>query len=433
MSNIVRVGKIGLAVALDWRTLTMAGSRVDEQIIRERVRENDAERIVLVPRTNGDKALGMYLRQSYDDGGEGEKPPSKVYAAAAVLAALTGDAENIVAALSFVDGGREMIAVMVIEGGLPVTDTVLAPEAAQEAVQRVRAGEHGFSGHRIFSNSNDLFAVFGDEVEPLDFEKLAESARPPARLVRPPVNLRVLLSTLVVLVLVAGGAIGGNMVWKDHQAKKRAAEARARDPLPKYQAALADQIHQLGLSRESLGQLMHDLSSYPVWVRGWELKQVDCAAAGCRSTWERKGGTTADLTGSRPSEKLVSAESTADLAILSWEPKLQLAGWTQMEQAPTLADSLAKNVNVFQTWANAGIAMQQSGTFSVWPETGLEVPAEAALRTQPVEIRLPWMFAQEAMRQAPAEIFWTGLTLKVDISGKAQALLVTMKGSSYVR
>lgn len=431
MGAIIFSGKVGLAVGLDWRPLTKASRQAADQMIRELARDNDAERIARVKRANGDEAVGLFARDDLDESAA-NGGPGKAFAAAAVLATMAGEAQNVIAAITFQMAGRERVAVLVVEGGLPVSDTVQSLDAAIESIQNVRAGKHGFANHRLFSNSLDAFAAPGDP-ELLTLDDLAGNARTQGRLVRAPANLRVMAVALLALTVLVAGGLAGKVGYDGHQAKKRAAEARARDPVPKYEAALAEQIGRLGLNRSSVQRLLADLQGYPAWIQGWELKQIDCSAAGCKSVWDRKGGTTAALVQARPSDKLVLEESSADRAVLVWDAGLEPAGLGRQADAVLLSEANTLNASLFQTWANAGIRLQRSGAYSVWPEIGVEVPAEVVLRTQPVEAFMPFALAPEAVVQSPRDVFWQQLSVAVDMAGKAQTLNVTLKGVSYVR
>ncbi len=435
MSIIIPVGKIGLAVGMDWRLLPAASKQAStEHLVRELASDNDAQRVTIATRqSDSQKSAGLFMRPDPEDVGPGGAP-GKLYAAAAVLAAMAGETQNVIAAVAFKDAAnRERVAVLVVEGGLPVSDAVQAPEKAIDTVRTIRAGEHGFAGHRLFSNSPEMFGGLS-EVENLSVEDLAHAAHAEARLGRIPANVRAFVGAFLALAVLLGGAAGGTLSWQSHQAKQRAAEARARDPLPKYEAALAEEIRRLGIARASMLDLVSSLESYAAWADGWELKQIACTTKNCRSTWERRGGTTKGLLASRPGEALEAAESSADKAILSWQPKgMTLDGWTGVSQAPRLGDALAANQSLYQVWANAGIRLQQSGGYTVWPDIGMEVPAEAAIKAQPIEVRLPWPLAMEAITQAPREVFWKQLSVAVDIGSTTQPLLLVLTGTSYVR
>lgn len=436
MSLVIPIGRVGLAVGMDWRLMPATASRQHaEAMVREVAKDNDASLItVAVRQTDGQRAIGLYVQPDAEDGAK--SLPAKLYAATAVLAQMAGEAQNVIAAISFKDkADRERYAVLAVEGGLPVSDVVQSLEKAIETIRTIRAGEHGFSGHRVFSNVPEAFGdQLGGEVEPLPLEDLAGNISSGSRLVRPPLNVRVILITMAVLLVALGGIGSGKMLWDGHQAKKRAAEARARDPVPKYEAALSEQIGNLGMDRAALDALLAGLEGYPGWVRGWELKQIDCTSQICKSTWERRGGTTASLLSGRHAEKLELAESSADKAILSWVPvKSGRGGLASRQEAKPIGEAITQNMPIYQHWANAGIRLQQGGAYATWPNIGLEVPPEVALKVQPIEARLPFVLAREAVQQSPGDVFWNQVSVSVDLAGKGSALQVILKGNSYVR
>lgn len=435
MSLVISLGRIGLAVGMDWRLLPASTSRQQaESMVREVAKDNDASRITVATRlSDGQRSIGLFVEADAEDGTRSRT--GKLYAATAVLAQMAGEAQNVIAAISFKDAAeRDRFAVLAVEGGLPVSDVVQSLDKAIDTIRTIRAGEHGFSGHRVFSNVPEAFGDQLGEVEPLPLEDLAKNISSSARLVRPPLNVRVMLVTMMVFASVLASIGGGKLLWDGHQAKKKAAEVKAHDPVPKYEAALSEQIGHLGMDREWLGTLLTSLEGYPGWVSGWELKQVDCSLQACRSTWERRGGTTAALLSGRPAEKLEVADSSADKAVLSWLPTNAVhAGLKSRQQAKTTSDAMSGNLPIYQTWANAGIRLQQGAGYSVWPNIGLEVPPEVALKSQPIEVRLPFVLAREAVQQSPADVFWNQLSVIVDLAGKGSALQVILKGNSYVR
>ncbi len=184
MSLVISLGRVGLAVGMDWRLLPASTSRQQaESMVREVAKDNDASRItVAARRSDGQRSIGLFVEPDAEDSTKAR--PAKLYAATAVLAQMAGEAQNVIAAISFKDtADRDRFAVLAVEGGLPVSDVVQSLDKAIDTIRTIRAGEHGFSGHRVFSNVPEVFGDQLGEVEPLPLEDLAENISSSARLV----------------------------------------------------------------------------------------------------------------------------------------------------------------------------------------------------------------------------------------------------------
>lgn len=425
MSAIVHArGRVSLIAGLEWRQLFQPAGRARDAEIREMARDNGVHRLALVAR--GERVFAG-LVPDLDEEGDASPRGASGYSVAAILAQMAGE-ELVVAALHVPELRR--VAVVAVEQGAPSIDVVQGLQKAHETVTAIRAGEHGFAGHRLFTNDRAEFP----EAEELSLDALADAAGPAVRLQRPPVNGRALALAALAGLAVLGAGVAGKLYW-DHRAKQEQLRAaRQADPVPKYQAELARQIQRLGIPTAALAAWGRGLLGQPVWAAGWALQSITCTPDECVSEWERHGGTTQGLSRARASEKLDVANSSADRALLRWnDPALKASGWRDMSPARPREQAEAAQLAVWQSWTDARIRLQQTGPFVPWPNTGQELPAEVTLKARALEATMPFPLLQDALAHTPPDVWWNEVRLKVDASGKEQALLVTLKGNAYVR
>lgn len=415
---------VALVGGLEWRPLYQASGSARENELRELASEHNASKLVVVEQ--GQRFItGLYVDHEMEDSAPTVKGVA-LHSIAATLATMAGD--SLVVAALHIESLKRVI-VISVEQGSPAIDAIQSVEKAQETVTSIRSGDHGFSGHRLFTNDLDLFP----DGEKLDLSVIAAAVTPTSRLQRLPVNRKALLTALLLVVLVCASAIGGKFYWDASQKAARQRAARAADPVPKYRAALAEQIGRLGIPTPALSSWVEKLGSYPVWVAGWELKGLVCTSGQCASEWERRGGTSVDLQLGRPGEVMDPNQSSADKSVLTWQvDSLKPGGISGLDAAVDAASVRQTNLAKWQNWANADVTVQQTGPYVQWPNTA-PVPPEVALKSRAIEVRTPFVLLNDVLRETPADVWWSEVRIGIDIAAKSQALVVTLKGNSYVR
>jgi hypothetical protein len=430
------VGKAGVIAGLSWMPID---AHKREESVRWRAREMEAKKVITL--SQGDSwVVGLGEIDDLDN----TKPPRTAHSLAAVLWAYINanfespESTNLVAAFQVELGDgeirREMVALVVLDSGLPVIDYLKPVGEAQSIAGEFLSGSKGFSNYRLITNDLAAFPA-GDAVDLADLVSYADKS---TFLRSPPADIkRNALVAAVALGVLGGGHWYMDVYKPEQQRQEMLRKAAAENPLPKYMAALEARIGALGVTRTGMTGLLRRLESYPAWVNGWALEMVHCANAVCTTSWARRGGTIDDLTRGRPGEAL--SYEGFDRATLQFAADMPMAGLSSKDQAPQEQEAMRSSTAVYQSWTTAGIRVSVAGTgYAVWPDGDgayepSSVPVEVALKRQPVEVTLPMTLAEEALLRAPDDVWWESLTLKINLASSTEVVLADLKGASYVR
>lgn len=419
--------KRGVVAGLDWRTLQHYGSsNLASKEIRDLAKDHDASLILVhaVDSGSGVQAtLGMY---TFDD--PDEKRPKELHSLGALLVRAFPTYLNMVLAWRL----EHKTAVIVVQGGMPIVDMIKDHDEANSLIAKTSNGEFGFSGHIFFSNDTEA----NPTAEKVDEDSFWRVCAKGTRLAGVPIRKMAVVIFFITVVLIVGGSVSALEMQKARKRAELQAQMKAADPLPAYQDLLAVNINQMGLDRKSIHATFAQIQDYPVWESGWLLTKIECAVEQCVSTWDRKGGTTANLLSSRKGE-VMQPESTGEQIKLQWQSKLATAGIGDLAKATNEAIARTQNTNTFQVWRNAQIGVAESTEqFKVWPTPTVgnvsQLPNASTLRSRSVEVTVVRPLVEQLLDQTPSAVWWKSFTMTFSPGDKAQLLKVNFKGSTYV-
>lgn len=424
-----------LIAGLQWQPLVGKG-KARAREMRRAASEAGAKKIV-VSEVGQFAAMGLYAPLDFDLETGGANPLAgarRAYSLAAAFAELVG-AEDAVLVLR--RGDTESVAVVVLDGGMPVLDELRSLGEAQNIVSSYTNLHSGRRPYAVYANG-----MAGATAQEINAEDLLEKAGAASALVNAPANLwpRVIAVAVIAAVATAGFA------YQQHtqqQAQKAALEKRKKaDPLPRYRMALADALPHLGVPRDALIAAIGIAQGYPVRFAGWNLSSIECMAQQesgvCVSHWKRDTGTTDAL---REGLKRYGLEISADRTInevrmLQKVPMVLSAGVQEVAQLQSRTERTDGAQAILQTWSNAGIEVTAKSEYTPWPEGGTydvrAIPADVVVSGRKVEVQVPAGLAAEVVRSAPSDIWWTGFGISVTPE-KSELMSLVVRGSSYVR
>ena len=367
-----------------------------------------------------------------------EQLPPGALSGAALFAHWVGkDAPNAALVVAVPDTAerRNNLYVVVLNDGLPSFDVIGDPSDVARIL--VEAGQRDAS--RPFWSS-DLEWFPG--AHPADLAGLGQAARrdaaQAARIRAIPINPWP--PAAVLLLSIAG--VAGWWGWSQHkeqveQERLRAAVAAA-DPGPKYLRALTAAQAETSADRGEMVQLLRRLYSLPVYVRGWQLKTVECVASGeCKATWQRQGGDYNDLKFAGQTLAITDQGARGlDSATTTWSITIPRRALPQ--PAPT-AQAIAHDGGVlWQAWRTAGLNVDLQGA-ALWPSVPQVPPGftdPRGLRRGAISLgAVPAPLALDAMASAPGWVSWE--SVRVDLGDPANgpsatAVQVSLSGYYYV-
>ena len=425
--------KVGFAAGLKWVSLPghKGGSRITNDV-RENVKRVEADKIVIHSVDSGEgvaTSLGMYAK---DDRSPDVSVRHLHSLAAAFVLAFPGNLHQILAWRINEERG---VCIIVIQDGLPVADEIKNEAEAKKLMNDALAGKMGASGHVVHSNDPTFFK----NVVVVTEEAFYQAASKTTRLKGIPVRPAVLMASLAIVAMLAGGAFYG---YYSHNEKKRAlaaAKLAADDPVPIYQGLLASRIQHMGLDRRSLIATLASVGDTEVWSQGWLLAQVECSSGQCISSWEREGGTTAALLSANPRDELLS-DSTSEKVKLRRVVPLRSGGLPSHSAAVPGPVAMRQYVNTYQVWRNAKLVVNESedpADFKTWPPPMggdlSRLPSELTLKSRPFEVAVPYVLATELINGTPEAVWYESFILKYTPSDSEKRLEVILKGKTYVK
>ncbi|MGX9712661.1 hypothetical protein ACWYXJ_00235 [Janthinobacterium lividum] len=325
------------------------------------------------------------------------------------------------------------VAIVVVQDGLPVVDMLKADTDALAFLEAVINGSFGCLGHTIYSNETEIHPF----AELISESQLWTCASKSTRLTKIPLKRSVAMLGTLAAVLIAASVY----YYDQEQSSRRLAAAQAaldaENPMPSYQAALTDNIGALGFERASIKATLAQLQNYPVWSQGWMLRKIECDRSRCVSFWDRMGGTTNTLIAARQQETYL-AESNEEVSLFAWKSKLKSSGLSSLSQFETESQATIGNINTFQLWRNAGIAIDEPvKDFVTWPKPpigdGSRLPRGSAVIARPISVTAPFPFAEDIINGTPASVWWQSIAITFSPGGKSEQLKITLKGTTYVR
>lgn len=423
--------KVGFVAGLKWVPLAgYLGNKVTSDV-RSKAGLVMAERIILHSANTGDAiqtALGMYAPNEFDK----TTTATTLHSLAAACVYAYPEHLHLILAWRL---DEKKVAVIVVQNGVPIADEIKDELEAVQLMKTALSGKMGQSGHAIYTNDPKAF-LGGTMATAEAFFKAASKS---TRLIGIPVRKSYIVGALSALTLIAAGSA---FAYQNHiktERAKLAAQIAAEDPLPAYQALLAVNIGRLGFDRGALLNVIAGFNDVKVWEGGWLLSQIECSVDQCVYTWQRDGGTTADLRAANPGAE-VMAGSKSETVMLRRAVKLPLSGLRSLQDAVSQTAVTNDYVNTYQLWRNAKLAVEETedlNEFKIWPAPvggGADrLPKSMTLKARKIVVTLPLPLAQEVVLSTPSAVWWSSLVLKYSPSDAQKLLTVTLTGNTYVQ
>lgn len=434
MSTLIHtLGDVGILAGLEWMPLSSYSPRSPiTQEVRRLARDHSARKIYVHGVQHAGLVrgtLGMYAAVDPAD-----DEPKNLHPLAVLLVRAYPEAEAIVL-LWRLDHDRSVF--IVVERGIPLHDEVAAHEKAVELFQDAVAGEHRIPNALLLTNDTETFS----ECDSLKLETLLAHTSKETRLVAIPLGIGAALGLVAVALVLAAG-VNGYVLYRDgvKEAEQRRIEALT-DPVPHYQAALAQQIAMMGVTRDSMLDTFKQIGGYAIWADGWLLARIHCTPGQCVSTWARRGGTRETLKKARSHEVLLPPGDNEDEAQTSWENRLVHGGLGTLNDAVSFADAESTNISTYQRWKDAGInvsASTNSSPYVIWPPNTAgdlsRLPSNTTLRVRPIAVTgMPYALFRDLVAETPRSVWWNSFTVKHTLENKDDPFTVDLLGNTYVR
>lgn len=426
---VYRNGKSGFVAGLSWYPL-LANPKKRAAEVRALIAESDAKKIVIYAE-NAHTQLGL---AAIEEDGE-DSNISKFYSLAAAFASVVGQSNAV---LAYQLPNSPQVAIILVESGRPVLDDVKSAEEVQSMAASYSSGSTGFV-YALYTNNLEHFSA-GDFI---DDETLWKYADKRSMLVGKPVNTKGLLILLLTLGVIIAAGIGYAQYSKAQARKEMIRKQQEENPVPKYEAALASKMGGLGMTAESLIELMRVLGAQPMRSVGWRLKSIECMAVStqCISTWERSGGTTDALIEARkPYNEEIAGTSTLDETRFTLKTSMTISGVGARMDLPDAGEAVIHSTPIYQTLANAGVELKVPASgYQTWPAVpGISVaalPRNVVVQERGVEFMSSMPLVTQTLLSLPKNFWWTDLSIVfADVSTTAlETMKVSVKGNSYVR
>jgi hypothetical protein len=437
-------GKQGLVAGLTWVPL-VSGQKNQAGEVRRILKESEATKIAIVsgkadhdqadPKKSKDvlvgATIGLFVPED-DDADPTVKSASKLHSLALAFANFVGR-NNAIIGYQIKDS--PFCAIIVIEDGVPILDDVRMSESAQELASQYSSGAVGLVYH-LYTNNLGVFPN-GDAVND---ETLWGKVSKETLIISKPLDMRALFGGLMALIILGGSFYAYTHYEKEAARKKMIAEAKANNPVAKYEAELIPKLGSLGLNATSILSVLTALEGHVVRDSGWMLKSINCTTQSrqCTSYWQRDGGVSDELVASRSAQgDELFGEIAQNTASFKLPIKFEASGINTKEELPLAQADIKYSIPIYQVMANAGLDIKVgSEGYKTWPVVqGLVVPEAAAVKARPTEFStsMPLMF--QALKGLPPNFWWTDLQIFVSENGKnaLDSMSISVKGKSYVR
>jgi hypothetical protein len=435
-----------LVCGLGWATIAATVKDRNAEI-RSLAREAEADRalVINVSGANPRTAVGLLALTELHTEDE-DAPRKRLHSLAAAFAKLAGEGFALLAysvrSSASAASSEDQVAVVVVESGIPQADDVRTGVDALAVVDNYARGETGFT-HRVYTNDPELFP---DSIAVTDEQLWACTGRN-TLLGAVPLDLKKLAAAAVLLLLAGASYFGWDQYSQQQRRLELQRQAAERDPTPKYLAFLAPKLSTLGMTRPEVQRALKIIKSYPVFVAGWTLSEVDCglAVGGCTSTWRRGGGTTQDLLDAQKAfgDRIHDAgmgvsDDPSKVIRLIRDVKFNQSGVSSRQDLVSFASAKLATTNYIQRMENAGLKFRfESKGYSVWPSiTGLNITgisSDITVRSVGVELSVEAALADSALEGLPPWIWLNGVSASVQTSTDSPQVDVKMRGNSYVR
>jgi hypothetical protein len=443
---------------LSWATLAGRKNKRNAEV-RQLAKEADASSVLVV--SNGSNAAaGMFSEEELDSGAddilldpeeaEKQRKRKRKKARHSLAAAFSRMAGNGFAVLVYTVHATGEVVLIVSDAGVPQADEVKNSEDARSAAAGYAQGANGFS-YAVYSNDSSLFP---DAILVSDAQLWEASGRQ-SQIGSVPLDMVKLLGAVVVVLMIAGGAIYWNEQQKAKRLRALALAAQEADPLPRYLEARNAAMAKLGMAAPEITRLLGLIGQYPLSAGGWLLKSVECSvvAKGCISSWERSGGTTQSLLEARrlagdlplPED---AATDTRTVRLLR-NPQIQVQGVASVQQLAEMSQAKLATANFAQKLENLGAMVKVEGNgYTRWPSVpGLvmaSVPPSQMVQAMKVEISVEAALAGPLVASLPSWIWINGIKVDVEMlasgaestsggAAPAPKLQAVFQGMSYVR
>lgn len=422
--------KVGFVAGLKWVPLAdYSGNKVTSDV-RSKAGLAMAERIILHSANTGNAiqtALGMYAPNEFE-----KTSATVLHSLGAACVYAYPEHLHLILAWRL---DEKKVAVIVVQNGLPIADEIKTELEAVQLMKSALSGKMGQTGHVIYTNDPKAF-LGGTLATTEGFFKVASKS---TKLTSIPVRKAYIVGALSALALIAAGSAFAYQNHIKNERAKLAAQIAAEDPLPAYQALLAINIGRLGFDRAALLNVIAGFNDVKVWEGGWLLSQIECSVDQCVYTWQRDGGTTANLRAANPGAE-VMAGSKSETVMLRRAVKLPLSGLRGLQDAVSQTAVTNDYVNTYQLWRNAKLGVEETedlNDFKTWPTpvggAADRLPKALTLKARKIAVTVPLPLAQEVVMSTPAAVWWSSLVLKYSPTEAQKLLTVTFTGNTYVQ
>lgn len=430
MSAIVYQEKnAGLTVGLSWSVISSQADTSKD--LRAKIRKQagmmGATRHIINALPSA-KHLGLYTPPMLG----GIKPPKRLFSLAmAFLQAIGGERSLVNAILLMSTSSSDRRALVVITAGQVVYDRL---EKNVDALERIKETQNSFGiQYAVFSDTRDL-----PDCDAVTWTQLLSNQGKACELFAIPANTALLLGTAAIALLAIGyGTYHYTVLLPAKERAEKLARQAAADQTPQYLQKLSEELRRFGWDRSNLTAALAQLGAEKAYVKGWELKSVNCEADAqiCKYAYDRLGGEVKELIALHSDKTLISDESSASKSVLSKSIKPVLKSLIR-EDLPDFEPSNVELRTRIQRLLNAK-ATVTTGQPEAFPSTGLDMSkvnkAKLVKRTS-IEITSGYPFTNAVLAEVPDFVGIRSFTLNTAIGGdKAVLLSLILKGHSYAK
>lgn len=424
---------VGLVSSLHWSVLASGDEKVRKNARVRKVASSLSAPSFTTLTVDGSELMGLYTVSPILSG----KPPRTLHSLAIVFmhAMMSeGTHQSSINAILVMEpqGMPDKRALVIIEGGAIVTDTM---PTSQNALTQVMSAREQLHSHVIYAQHAELPGAILTT-----WDTLQEACSKASELQAVPRSPAVLLGATAVVLAAAGLLAHQKYVVEPEKARQRRIAQQRADRTPEYLAALHSQLGAVGWQREDLGTHLQSLVNSVFYGEGWSLERRECndlkesGPQRCLTTWKRHGGQLSGLQRLLPDAiyDVGNQKSTLDNAPMIHEQPVKPAS-LDATGLPQLSDAAKQLREALQRLTNADVAVA-TGSASNWPVmdyTG--VNSNVIAKRSSVEITAPLPQIVAALAELPPSVVIDSYTLVVSSGDIGTLFKVTAKGFIYAK
>lgn len=332
-------------------------------------------------------------------------------------------------------------AIVVVDAGCPRLDQIKTASEMDALLAYYGTSPNGVA-YTVHSNTAALIDAFGGKA--ITEDQLWSATNKATLLQSRPLNMRLLLASVVSITLLIGGGLFAKKYAADISKANAIEQARQNDPLPPYQTLLETQLGQLGWTAEQMDTTLDALGAQPTRQVGWNLGGIVCSMTSqtCESTWIRNGGTSSELIAARAIANEVPlqqplASTGLDSQSFTLPMKLTPSGVGAKSDLPSQAATGASSItSQYQSINTAGIAVTLEG-FMSWPsyQKSAQLPPTELVFSRKFSFSSDLPLAREVVGSLPKNVYWAGIRIQLDPDARnpSEAMKVSLSGVEYVQ